>query len=411
LPGESAVNDLRQRLARFDGDHREELVDRAERYTAITKWALVAAVLAFAVFLVVGAPTIALGGPIIGVAAAGYFAARMRRASKRVASIDAEREAIVRAAHRLDADVDDPRDVHRELERIERERSSLNETISRELGVLADQLDVTVEDPETAVRRAEEELEAMEAELGETVKRAFSRAELETVQKNLDRASETIEDLERRLREHRQALREFADRARSLSFRTFTGEPLDLQVNGLEALDALAERLEEFVRSIERDAAVSRTAHRVFESIEAAETEKVSTLFEGECRAGELFARITDGRYQEIRYDPSEHQILVERSTGREFTPAELSNGTRDQLYLCIRVALARQLPNVETGFFVMDDAFLTADADRLEAQSEVIAELVDGGWQVIYLSAKRETIDVLESHADGDVIELNPLP
>jgi exonuclease SbcC len=103
--------------------------------------------------------------------------------------------------------------------------------------------------------------------------------------------------------------------------------------------------------------------------------------------------------------------LVVERSNDQQLTPAALSKGTRDQLYLCIRVALAQELPDIDEGFFIMDDAFLSADPDRLDRQVALLDTLTAQGWQIIYLTAKPDAVDALRPHVDGAEISLDPLP
>lgn len=50
----------------------------------------------------------------------------------------------------------------------------------------------------------------------------------------------------------------------------------------------------------------------------------------------------------------------------------------------------------MEEGLFIMDDAFLAADDDRLEKQANLVEELSDEGWQIIYLTAKQDAVDTL---------------
>lgn len=49
-----------------------------------------------------------------------------------------------------------------------------------------------------------------------------------------------------------------------------------------------------------------------------------------------------------------------------------------------------------DPGFFFMDDAILPTDEDRLEEGFRVLQQLVEQGWQAIYLTAKREVGDDL---------------
>ncbi|MFC7196842.1 hypothetical protein ACFQL4_22970 [Halosimplex aquaticum] len=61
-------------------------------------------------------------------------------------------------------------------------------------------------------------------------------------------------------------------------------------------------------------------------------------------------------------------------------------------------------------GFFLMDDAFLSADPQRLERQAEVLGDLVDSGWQVVYLTCKPEAREALTEATDAGVTELTSL-
>lgn len=79
-------------------------------------------------------------------------------------------------------------------------------------------------------------------------------------------------------------------------------------------------------------------------------------------------------------------------------------------MYLAAQISLAEQLLETEPGCFLMDDAFLPADADRLRAGFEVLQQLVDDDWQVIYLTAKDGVgIDLVEEF-DLDCTQLERL-
>lgn len=121
-------------------------------------------------------------------------------------------------------------------------------------------------------------------------------------------------------------------------------------------------------------------------------------------RATELFAKITDDRYNSVSYDSEDNQLIVEKATGETLTPDQLSDGTRDQLYLAIRVALGEQILDGTPGFFVMDDAFLTSDATRIQEQAELVEELAEDGWQVVYLSSKDDAINSLKNYSSGEI-------
>jgi len=411
LPDETVVGDVKQDLDQFNEGERDELEDTKDRYSTFTKWSIAGAVVAFGVFLFANAPMIAVAGPLLGFGLAGYFALQMQSASNSIASLDTNRESIVNEAQRIGISADSLGEVRTEVERIQNKREELVREINEEKGALKSNLDIDAEDRGVVVEQAEEELSQMKQGIDTEIDRGFSQSELDQVEEKLGDVKDEIDSLDDALGEHQDALQEFSERAHQLDFRHFTGQPLELQISNLDALEQLVDRLEEFIQEIESDAEISKAAYRLFDRIESSEGEKVAELFGEESKSTELFNRITGDRYRRIRYDHEDNQLIVERTNEQQFTPGELSKGTRDQLYLCIRVALAQELLDMEEGFFIMDDAFLAADGDRLETQADLVEELGGEGWQIIYLTAKQDAVDVLSPLADGDVIELDQLP
>lgn len=202
--------------------------------------------------------------------------------------------------------------------------------------------------------------------------------------------------LERLRRRHREAEREF-DRA------------------GLPAPeDALAERerCREEIREIELDRDAGRLAGEVFASMGEALEERLARALErdGELSVAGLARRIT-GRYVSVRRGP-DGGLRVRDREGRVLGMGELSRGARDQIYLALRLGLAdaaleaarggaggtagtpggeggaaAAADRPERGFFLLDDAFLTADWARRERLVAATADLADAGWQILYLT------------------------
>jgi uncharacterized protein YhaN len=97
-------------------------------------------------------------------------------------------------------------------------------------------------------------------------------------------------------------------------------------------------------------------------------------------RAGQLFADLTIARYSGLRtdFDDREQPILVGlRADGRRVPVEALSDGTRDQLYLALRLAtLERYLAHAEPLPFIVDDILINFDDERTAATLKVLAEL-----------------------------------
>jgi DNA repair exonuclease SbcCD ATPase subunit len=102
-------------------------------------------------------------------------------------------------------------------------------------------------------------------------------------------------------------------------------------------------------------------------------------------RAAELFSRVTNGRYTSLEVKDEGLQAIS--SDGETVFPDEMSQGARDQLYLCVRLALARVLSERMRIPLLLDDPFVHCDNTRLKAIRKVLDELAAQGWQIILLT------------------------
>ena len=97
-------------------------------------------------------------------------------------------------------------------------------------------------------------------------------------------------------------------------------------------------------------------------------------------RAGELFSRLTLGSYANLRdeLDGSGKPILLGvRPNDVEVAVEGMSDGSRDQLYLALRLAtLEQHLSKGEPMPFVVDDILIGFDDHRTRVCLEVLAEL-----------------------------------
>jgi uncharacterized protein YhaN len=97
-------------------------------------------------------------------------------------------------------------------------------------------------------------------------------------------------------------------------------------------------------------------------------------------RANTLFPRLTLGRYASLRvgFDSGDEPVLrCVRHDGTELGVEELSDGTRDQLYLALRVAtLEHHAESSEPMPVVLDDVLIHFDDTRAAAALGILAEL-----------------------------------
>lgn len=111
-------------------------------------------------------------------------------------------------------------------------------------------------------------------------------------------------------------------------------------------------------------------------------------------RAGRWFSAVTAGRYPEIRIG-SDGVKVMDRS-GRERNPAELSRGTVEQLYLCLRLALAQAFAATTAPLpLVLDDVLVNVDPARAVVLAGALGE-VARTHQVLLFTCQPSQVDLI---------------
>jgi uncharacterized protein YhaN len=125
-------------------------------------------------------------------------------------------------------------------------------------------------------------------------------------------------------------------------------------------------------------------------------------------RAGELFQVLTLGTFSrlEIAYDDHDvAEIRCVRANDQPVAVETLSDGTRDQLFLALRVAsMERHLGHNEPVPVIIDDVLINFDDRRARAALTVLAELAMR-TQVIFFTHHRHLADLAAESVAGEVL------
>ena len=91
--------------------------------------------------------------------------------------------------------------------------------------------------------------------------------------------------------------------------------------------------------------------------------------------ASNAFARVTAGAYERILQDDnSETLVVLDRNSQRKY-PEELSRGTAEQLYLCLRLGLASEFARRSASLpLILDDVLVNFDPERARAVAQELA-------------------------------------
>lgn len=114
-------------------------------------------------------------------------------------------------------------------------------------------------------------------------------------------------------------------------------------------------------------------------------------------RASHYLSRLTCGRYEQVRTPFGTRDLIIHEANGRKRHIAELSDGTREQLFLAIRLALVEILANEGIQLpMVLDDICVNFDEERTEAAVATILEFSQQR-QVLFFTCHRHLAAMFE--------------
>ena len=184
-----------------------------------------------------------------------------------------------------------------------------------------------------------------------------------------------------------------------------SAEKTRLQQSGLDAAAHLQDAKAKAAR-IGRDAArylrLQLAVQLLRELIERYRRESQGPLL---ARAGELFQRATDGSFDGLgtAFASDDRPILVGLRGKAEIGVDGMSDGTRDQLYLSLRIAaIERHLEHHEPMPMILDDLLMTFDDRRCQAILPMLRELA-GTTQVLLFTHHRHLLDLAQQALGTD--------
>ncbi len=330
----------------------------------------------------------------------------------------------------------------------------------RQLPVVADELIRRLDDIQTAFADRERFREQVEEvrEILEARDRRLQGTEGELAELLAAGGTEDAEDFRRRARQHQEWLdleRQVDDLRRSLERLSGPGERFDDFCRSLSASDPAqleeeSSRLSELHAEVagnrdhlreERGGIDTELAHLTSEqesstlrvrrntleeqlreqarewsrlTIAEALLEKTRQKFEEERQPGvirhaqEFFSGVTGQRYQRLYSPIGEQSITVIDESGDSKQPAELSRGTREQLYLALRFGLIREFgEHAERLPVVVDEALVNFDPGRARLAAEAFGHLAETN-QVLVFTCHPATADMFAEAAGAEVVNIS---
>lgn len=225
-------------------------------------------------------------------------------------------------------------------------------------------------------QRQEQRLAAQAAQLARVAGElsAGEEAPLPTLPLSMEEVQEALAEVRTTEKDLRRELDQSRGRSQAL------GDPAELAAR-LEALDRRIEALEDM------NAALGY-AQDALKEASSNLRRQFAPKITGEAR--EIFARLTEGRYDKLLW---EEDLSLSAGQAEETVYREAlrrSDGTVDQMYLSLRLAVSRALLNADTPL-VLDDALVLFDDKRLKAALNLLAEEGEKRQILLFTCQSRE--------------------
>ncbi|MDE2695532.1 MAG: hypothetical protein OXH97_03330 [Chloroflexota bacterium] len=241
-------------------------------------------------------------------------------------------------------------------------------------------------------RRKTDEWDELQRLLGEKTLASFEE-ETETLRREADsRVASSLPEEITKARERGpsegdlEALETELEEARARRD-TAQGELTEFE-SGLPDVAEAEERVARGEAEVARVEGLDRTLGTAIKFLEAAQ-ERVHRDIAPVLRATvlERLEEVTGGRYPDCRIDPEFLQVEVADTEGRWRTAQLLSHGTAEQLYLLLRVALARHLtePTGEACPLILDDVLSAADNERKQQLLQTLLSISESTQVILF--------------------------
>ena len=195
--------------------------------------------------------------------------------------------------------------------------------------------------------------------------------------------------------EHDAAIRAHHDAARELEELTRSADVADAGLRVEATRTRLSDAVDEW-----RTLSAARTI--IADTLSRYEQERQPAVL---ARAQRWFAQITEGHYRTVTV--ADGEIVLIDHADRRLTTDDLSRGTAEQLYLCLRFGLAAEMVAHTPLPFVMDDVLVNFDPVRTAHMAAVLASIAEE-HQVLLFTCQPSSVEALVAAApDARVIDL----
>jgi uncharacterized protein YhaN len=172
------------------------------------------------------------------------------------------------------------------------------------------------------------------------------------------------------------------------------------QSDRIAELDQERNRLaDEIARCYRRWQVLGAAKGLIDETLEQFERERQPAVF---ANASARLGFFTQGRYQQIRQDAEGQGVVVVDRDQQQLAPLDLSRGTREQVYLAVRLGLIDEFMGRGTVLpLVMDEILVNFDPERMAAVARELGRFAQD-HQVLLFTCHPEIAERVQANAPG---------
>lgn len=156
----------------------------------------------------------------------------------------------------------------------------------------------------------------------------------------------------------------------------------DFSINWMELIGNLAKKREEITADYENITAEiigKNIVYKTVEELHEQEDEKIENIVKSDTVSRTLQDVTT--RYNKISL---EDEKMIVSDPYNSFPVSLLSDGATEQVFLALRIGMAKHWLKKDKLFLILDDAFLHSDYKRRPEIIDKAIELASNGWQII---------------------------
>lgn len=114
--------------------------------------------------------------------------------------------------------------------------------------------------------------------------------------------------------------------------------------------------------------------------------------------ASEILRKLTNGKYHRIWTPLGDETLLLDDDQGQTFDIAWLSRGTREQLFIALRLALVSAFAQHGSMLpLIMDDVLVDFDTNRATATARVLLDLAKAGRQILLFTCHEQVCRIFQ--------------